>query len=98
MGSITFTPRVFSPHGTYAATSVAIGFTLGRLGPVSVRVYDLTGRLVREVADGLQLQAGANVVRWDGRDREGREVKDGPYLVTVDADGTTRKRALAVVR
>jgi len=53
---------------------------------------------VREVAEGLALGAGANVVRWDGRDQDGREVEGGAYLVTIGAFGETQTRALAVVR
>jgi len=98
ISSITFTPRVFSPRGTYAASSVAIGFSLGRAGAVTVKVYNRAGRLVRAVAAGLALGAGANVLRWDGRDEDGREVEDGPYLVTIGALGQTETRVLAVVR
>jgi ligand-binding sensor domain-containing protein len=98
LSALTLTPRVFSPHGSYAAPSVAIGFTLGRPGAVAVRVYNRAGRLVREVANGVALGAGANVVRWDGRDGNGREVEDGAYLVAIGAFGETQTRALAVVR
>jgi flagellar hook assembly protein FlgD len=42
--------------------------------------------------------AGANLVRWDGRDRSGAYVADGIYLVTVEALGETRRNTLAVVK
>ena len=98
LSGITLTPRVFSPRGTFAATSLAIGFSLGRAGAVTVKVYNRAGRLVREVATGLSLGAGTNVVRWDGRDEDGRAAEDGAYLVTIGAFGETQTRALAVVR
>jgi len=98
LSAISLTPRAFSPHGTFAASSVAIGFTLGRSAPVTVRVYNRAGRLVREVAAGEELGAGANVLRWDGHDGNGREVEDGAYLVTIGAFGETQTRTLAVVR
>jgi len=91
-------PRVFSPTGTYADRELAIGFDLGRSGPVTVRVYNRAGRLVREVTSGTEMGPGANVVRWDGRDRGGVYVADGIYLVTVEALGFTRRGTLAVVR
>jgi flagellar hook assembly protein FlgD len=65
---------------------------------VTVRVYNRAGRLVREVVAGQSFGPGANLVRWDGRDREGSVVADGIYLVTVEALGQTRTQTLAVVR
>ncbi|MBN2564679.1 MAG: hypothetical protein JXB46_03120, partial [Candidatus Eisenbacteria bacterium] len=76
----------------------AIGFTLGRAGPVTVKVYNRAGRLVAEPALGVSMNAGANLVRWDGRDTGGQPVPDGLYLVTVEAVGVKRTRSLAVVR
>ncbi|MCK4410017.1 MAG: hypothetical protein KAW67_08020, partial [Candidatus Eisenbacteria sp.] len=98
LSALSFTPRVFSPSGGFADTEVAISFTLGRSGPVTVKVYNRAGRLVDELAARLQMNAGANVVRWDGRDGDGAEVPDGLYLVTVEALGETQVQTLAVVR
>jgi hypothetical protein len=53
---------------------------------------------MREVVAGETLLPGANLVRWDGRDRDGGVVEDGLYMVTVEALGQTRRNALAVVR
>ena len=53
---------------------------------------------MRQVASGLALGPGANLVRWDGRDRDGAPVRAGMYVVTVEALGETKTEALAVVR
>jgi hypothetical protein len=98
LSELSFTPRVFSPSGSFANAEVAISFTLGRSGPVTVRIHNRAGRLVKEVTTGLRMNAGANVVRWDGRDRTGSEAPDGLYIVTVEALGQTQTRSLAVVR
>jgi hypothetical protein len=98
LSAVSFTPRVFSPSGSFANTEVAISFTLGRAGSVTVKIYNRAGRLVDEVATGLRMNAGANVVRWDGRDRGGSEVPDGLYIVTVEAPDETQTSSLAVVR
>jgi ligand-binding sensor domain-containing protein len=96
--SISFTPRVFSPTGTFASTEVGIGFHLGRPASVTVKVYTRSGRFVREVVGGKAMNAGDNLVRWDGRDRDGRFVADDLYIVTVEALGEMQKKTLAVVR
>jgi hypothetical protein len=98
LSTLSFTPRVFSPSGSFASTEVAISFGLGRSGPVTVKVYNRAGRLVEEVTTNLRMNAGANVVRWDGRDRDGTEVPDGLYLVTVEALGEKQTSSIAVVR
>jgi hypothetical protein len=98
LGSITFTPRVFSPSGSFSDRQVAIAFTLGRPAAVTVRVYSLSGRLIRSIEEGRVMNAGENLVRWDGRDREGADAIDGMYVVAVEALGETEKKTLAVVR
>jgi len=98
LSSLTFTPRVFSPTGGFANRELGIGFSLGRSGTATVRVYNRSGRLVREVVADQSFGAGANLVRWDGRDREGVVVRDGLYIVTVEALGETKRSPLAVVR
>jgi len=98
LSKISFTPRVFSPAGGFAQDHLAIGFTLGRSSPVTVRVYNRAGRLVREVVSGQRMPPGASLVRWDGKDRAGVPVTDGLYLVSVQAQGLTERKTIAVVR
>ena len=98
LGPVSLSPRVFSPRGNYAISEIAISFTLGGPGTGTVRIYNRAGRLVREVASSQTFGAGANLVRWDGRNRDGAVVVDGIYLVTVEALGETRSTTLAVVK
>jgi ligand-binding sensor domain-containing protein len=95
--ALSLTPRVLSRSG-YAGGQVGIGFVLGRPGRVSVDIYDRAGRQVREIAHDLDLPAGANLLRWDGRGHDGAMVDDGLYLVAVRALGERRLQELAVVR
>ena len=95
---MSLTPRVFAPNGGYATSQVAIGFKLARSGAVTLRIYDRSGRLVSTVVNGQTMNAGDNIVRWDGRARDGRMVNDGLYMVSVEALGQRESRTLAVVR
>jgi ligand-binding sensor domain-containing protein len=95
---LSFSPRVFSPSRGFATDHLSIGFTLGRAAPVTVRIYNRAGRLVRELAANEELPAGSNVVRWDGQDRGGVPVVDGIYIATVQSMGETRRGTVAVVR
>jgi hypothetical protein len=98
LSDLVVTPRVFSARGAFASEEAVISFALGRPGPVTVKVYNRAGRLVREVASGQQMNAGANLIRWDGRDSGSNLAEDGLYLVVVEALGRKETRTLAVAR
>ena len=53
---------------------------------VSLTVYDVLGRRVRQVWQG-PLQAGGHRFTWDGRDDAGKDVAAGVYLYQVEVDG-----------
>lgn len=65
-----------------SSDSSRIAFTLPTAGPVSVRIFDATGRLVRTVLEG-ELPAGEAVVEWDGRSDQGEAVAAGVYFSRV---------------
>ena len=53
---------------------------------VSLTVYDVLGRRVRQVWQG-PLGAGSHRFVWNGRDEEGRGVAAGVYIYRVEVDG-----------
>ena len=53
---------------------------------VSLRVYDVLGRRVRQVWQG-PLGAGRHRFTWDGRDEVGKAVAAGVYIYQVEVDG-----------
>ena len=57
-----------------------IEFAMPRSGLVRLDVFDLTGHLVRNLADGLA-GAGLNAVPWDGRGEHGRGLPPGTYFL-----------------
>jgi len=63
-----------------------IDYVLARVGPASVRVYDLQGRLVRELVNGEQ-PAGPGSVIWDGNDADGLKAASGVYFAQVLSGG-----------
>ncbi len=68
------------------AESTVLRFALATPGRVNVSIYDVAGRLVRELVNEAR-PPGSHRVIWDGRDRSGREVGAGVYftrLVTED--------------
>ncbi len=60
--------------------------------PVSVKVVDASGRLVRNLFQG-NLEAGSHNITWDGNDSNGRSVANGLYFGIVrNADGEQRAK------
>lgn len=70
-----------SPNPFNPLTEVA--FSLDEAQDVRIAVYDLSGRLVRRLAQGFRA-SGPQSVAWDGRDRTGRRVASGVYQVRVE--------------
>jgi thermitase len=66
-----------------------IGFNQPAAGPVTVRIYDTRGRLIRTAAEAQVFPAGQSYVIWDGRSGDGREAPSGIYLYEIIA-GTER--------
>ena len=66
-------------------------------GVVSLRIYDVGGRLVRHEAPGV-LNAGEHAVTWNGVDQNGAPVGSGIYFVRLFLDrvaiGETLKTSL----
>lgn len=57
-----------------------IRFTLDRATAVSIRVYDITGALVKVLVDNVPV-AGAQCVTWHGDGIDGRHALSGVYFV-----------------
>ncbi|HTY08494.1 MAG TPA: FlgD immunoglobulin-like domain containing protein [Candidatus Edwardsbacteria bacterium] len=79
------------------AGSTRIEYQLPAAGRVSLKVYDVTGRLVRTLTDGFRA-AGYYVASWDGRDSAGNRAAAGVYLCRLATAGGTRIRRLVMVR
>ena len=78
-------PNPFNP-------STTITYTLDRSGPVEITVYDLTGRLVTTLVDGVQ-PAGHHEVRFNA---DG--LPTGTYVYRLRAGTETLTRTMILVR
>jgi hypothetical protein len=59
--------------------TTAICYELRAPARVSLAIYDVTGRLVRRIYDGLAQDAGPHQAVWDGTDDRGCPVGSGVY-------------------
>lgn len=75
---------------------LSVRVRLDAAGPFSAHVYDVTGRHVATLADGLHV-AGARVLHWDGTGASGARAPGGVYFLRLrsNARGETHKLVLA---
>ena len=66
-------------------------------GPVTLRIYDGRGRLVRTLVDG-HLAAGRHEELWDGRDDGGRGAASGVYHYVLKTGQGQLQRKMTLVR
>jgi photosystem II stability/assembly factor-like uncharacterized protein len=70
-----------------------IYFALPRAMPARLLVYDVAGRAVRTLLNGIQ-EAGEHRVTWDGKNDSQSRVGRGIYLYRLEAGGTCRTRKM----
>ena len=97
MSNVTCQPRIISPSDNLYPGTTDISFQLGRSANVDVRIYGVSGNLIREIVNGQRLNSGLNTVRWDGQDRNGQVVGDGIYIVVILAEGKAANRTVGVL-
>ncbi|MCD4829933.1 MAG: T9SS type A sorting domain-containing protein [Candidatus Cloacimonetes bacterium] len=74
-------PNPFNPQTT-------LSFDLATPAHVSVVVYDVRGRRVRQLSDD-NLPAGAHSLLWNGLDEQGNAVGSGVYLLRLQSGDST---------
>ncbi|MBZ0268541.1 T9SS type A sorting domain-containing protein [bacterium] len=77
--------------------STDIVFRLPATSPVSVKIYDVTGRHVRTLVDRT-MTPGEHRTAWDGRGSDGRPVGSGIYFYTFRSEGLSRTHRLVHTR
>jgi len=71
--------RLNTPQPNPFRAQLAIRYSLAADGRVTLRVHDLTGRVVRTLANGV-IRPGRYSLSWSGTDDRGRELARGVYF------------------
>jgi flagellar hook assembly protein FlgD len=86
-----------APHPNPFNPLTNLAFELEHEGVVRLDVLDVNGELVRRLVDE-RLEAGQHASRWDGRDRAGRRVASGVYVVRLRAAGREQTRRIVLLK
>jgi len=83
-------PNPFNPQTT-------IAFSLAARGRVSLAIYDVSGRIVRTLANETR-NAGAYELSWDGLDDSGQTVASGVYFYRLVAPEFTQTKKMVLLK
>lgn len=82
--------RFASENPAPRGTATILRFNLPHAAHARLEVFDVTGRLVTIVFDGVVPSAGPGEFRWNGHDETGRSVGAGLYFCRLSVDGDRR--------
>jgi len=75
-----------------------ISYDLPGPAVVALRVYDLSGRLVRTLTDAEPVAAGRHTTPWDGQDDAGRDVASGVYFYRLETGEESLSRRMILLK
>jgi len=75
-----------------------ISFDLGSRSRVDLRVYDISGKLVRTLVGGEFMDRGERSVQWNGMDDRGSKVASGIYIYRLQAGGDELSKSVTLIR
>ncbi|OQY28475.1 MAG: hypothetical protein B6244_06910 [Candidatus Cloacimonetes bacterium 4572_55] len=84
-------PNPFNPNTT-------ITFRLPTEERVSLKVYNISGRLVTTLVDNAVMIAGTHTVNWSGRNDKNESVGSGVYLYTMQTETFRKSRRMALLK
>ena len=83
-------PNPFNP-------STTISYDVAKHGLVSIKVYDLTGRLVYDLVNGFHL-AGVYTANWNAVDNNGVSVPSGVYIYQLRSNDIIHTKKMLLLR
>ncbi len=93
-------PRYFALSQNYPNPfnpTTVIEFALPRASDVRIELFDITGRLVRTLADG-PMAAGTYSVTFDGRSSSGNQLATGVYFYRLQADSFVATKKMLLMK
>ena len=88
--ALSFAPPSPSP---FTGASVSLAFALPAAGRATLRLYDVSGRARRTLADDW-MAAGPHAIAWDGRDDAGHDLSPGVYFARLESGALRATRRI----
>lgn len=84
-------PNPFNP-----STSFSVTLPIDK--SVNIRVYDVSGRLVKTIVEGQFMPAGTHEFSWDGTSDSGAMVASGTYLYALEYGNFRQSRTMVLLK
>jgi hypothetical protein len=95
----SFTPSInyykIYPNPTSGKTTIS--YNLNTAKHTSIIIYSLKGELIKTIID-KKLAPGVHKTKWNGTDKNGKEVKNGLYLVRLQVDKQIMTRSVELIK
>ncbi len=83
-------PNPFNP-------STTIKYALPQTSYVTVKIYDILGRLVNTLVNS-EMPAGIHKIVWNGDDSKGAKVVSGPYFYQINSGSQIISKKMLLVK
>jgi hypothetical protein len=92
-------PVYFLSHGypNPFLSHISIRYGIPCKTQLSVKVYDASGRLVRDLVEG-HVQPGYHRITWKGDDSRGRHLPSGTYFIRMESEDFKSTRKVVLMR
>ena len=93
-------PNVFALNQNYPNPfnpTTSISFDVFELSNISLNIYDLNGRLVKNLMSG-NLSQGTYNIAWNGKNANGASVAGGVYLYSITSNNSTIVKKMSLIK
>jgi|GEM_PF-1965362 len=90
-------PRMISPQGGGYSPETNISFSLNKDSDVTIKIFNLAGRLVDTLCENKYMSVGLNSAAWNGKDSAGKFCVSGLYLVMIQTGGKNESKTVMVL-
>lgn len=95
--SVAHTSQLLDNYPNPFNPTTIIAYTVPLSGRVSLRIYDLAGRLVQTLIDEPQTQGEHSIV-WNGHNRNGQQMATGVYFMRLETAGYVSTRKIVLLK
>lgn len=78
-------------------STTVVSYRLPQNQKIQIILYDITGRIVRQLWDGAQV-AGYHKLLWNGKDDAGNHLPSGLYFCRIQTASSTKARKIVLIK
>ncbi|MCP4290243.1 MAG: T9SS type A sorting domain-containing protein, partial [bacterium] len=98
VGELPLAFKALAPFPNPFNPSTEIQFELPRTESVTLRIFDVRGRMITSLIQGDSFSAGRHAVTWNGRNNAGMNVPSGVYFYVLEAGGNGARHKMLLLK